>query len=100
LLTGIVQPDKNNARINYVVIHLPLLRHMSHRNNFMSKLTAKKRKNLKKSSFAIPSKRSYPIEDKTHAKNALARVSQFGTSTQKTKVRAAILRKYPNIGKD
>jgi len=58
----------------------------------MSKLTTKKRKNLKKSSFAIPAKRAYPIEDKAHARNALARVSEFGTSTQKAKV--------PNIGKD
>jgi len=66
----------------------------------MSKLTTKKRKNLKKSSFAIPAKRAYPIEDKAHARNALARVSEFGTSTQKAKVRAAVLRKYPNIGKD
>ena len=41
----------------------------------MAKLTAKKRNNLKPSSFAIPSKRAYPINDISHARNALARAS-------------------------
>ena len=66
----------------------------------MSKLTTKNRKGLKKSSFAIPGKRAYPIEDKAHARNALARVSQFGTPAQKAKVRIAVHRKYPGIDKD
>lgn len=42
----------------------------------------------------------YPIEDKAHARNALARVSQFGSSSEKAKVRAKVHAKYPNIGKD
>jgi len=66
----------------------------------MPKLTTKKRKGLKKSSFAIPGKRSYPIEDKAHARNALARVSQFGTPAQKAEVRVAVHRKYPDIDRD
>ena len=65
----------------------------------MSKLTSNKRNDLNKSSFAIPSKRAYPIEDKAHARNALARVSQFGTPAQKTEVRVAVHRKYPSIDK-
>ena len=65
----------------------------------MAKLTAKKRNALSKSSFAEPAKRAYPINDASHARNALSRVSQYGTSAEKAKVRAAVKRKYPNIGK-
>ncbi len=65
----------------------------------MAKLSTKTRKALPKSSFAEPGKRAYPIEDKAHARNALARVSQHGTPAEKAKVRAAVHRKYPDIGK-
>ena len=64
----------------------------------MSKLTAKARKRLPAKDFAL-GKGHYPIEDANHARNALARVSQFGTPAEKSKVRAAVRRKYPNIGK-
>lgn len=63
------------------------------------KLTAKERNSLSTKSFALPSERKYPIEDSNHARNALARVSQHGSSEQKEKVRAAVHRKYPDIGK-
>lgn len=63
----------------------------------MAKLTAAGRKRISSSSFALPGRR-YPIEDKAHARNALARVSQYGTASQKAKVRAAVRRKYPGIG--
>lgn len=65
----------------------------------MAKLSRKKRKRLKKSQFAIPSKRKYPINDKAHARNALSRVSQHGSPSEKRQVRAAVRRKYPSIGK-
>lgn len=65
----------------------------------MAKLTAQKRKSLSKSSFAEPGKRKYPIEDKAHARNALSRVSQFGSPAEKSKVRAAVRRKFPGVGK-
>jgi hypothetical protein len=42
----------------------------------MAKLSSKARNKLPKSSFAEPSDRKYPINDKNHAKNALARVAQ------------------------
>ena len=64
----------------------------------MSKLTSKQRKKLPAKDFAL-GKGHYPINDKNHARNALARVSQFGTPAQKAKVRAAVHRKYPSIGK-
>lgn len=63
----------------------------------MAKLTAAARKKIKPGNFALPGGR-YPIEDAAHARNALARVSQFGSPEEKAKVRAAVQRKYPGIG--
>ncbi len=65
----------------------------------MAKLTAKRRNALPGSSFAEPKKRKYPIEDKAHARNALSRVSQHGSPAEKKRVRAAVHRKYPSIGR-
>jgi hypothetical protein len=65
----------------------------------MAKLAAKSRRRMKPSSFAIPSKKAYPIHDRSHARNALARVAQHGTAADKAKVRRAVKRKYPSIGK-
>lgn len=42
----------------------------------MAKLTAKARKAIPTSKFAGPG-RSYPVEDKAHARNALARASEM-----------------------
>lgn len=61
------------------------------------KLTASARKRIPAREFALGGRR-YPIEDKSHARNALARVSQHGTSEEKKKVRRAVHRKYPEIG--
>jgi hypothetical protein len=41
-------------------------------------------------------KRAYPIEDKSHARNALARASG---KPEEARVRAAVKRKYPDIGR-
>lgn len=74
----------------------------------MSKLNSAKRKALPKKEFAIPSKKTaknpagkgaYPIPDASHAKNALARVAQFGSPAQKAQVRAAVRKHFPNVGK-
>lgn len=65
----------------------------------MAVLTTEKRKHLPKSVFAIPEKRKYPIHDRVHAINALARVSQFGTPAEKRRVRAAVYRRYPDLKK-
>lgn len=62
----------------------------------MAKLTAEKRRKMKKSEFALAGRR-YPIPDKSHARNALARVAQHGTPAEKKKVRAAVHRKFPGI---
>lgn len=65
----------------------------------MAKLNAAKRKRLAAGSFAEPGKRKYPIPDKAHARNALARVAANGSTAEKKQVRAAVKRKYPSIGK-
>lgn len=71
------------------------------------KLSAAQRQALPKSSFALPGKGegpkgagsgSYPIPDPSHARNALARVSQHGSSAEKAAVRAKVKAKYPGIG--
>lgn len=62
----------------------------------MAKLTAKARKALPTKDFAGPD-RSYPIEDKSHARNALARVSQHGSPALQAKVKAKVRKKYPGI---
>ena len=64
----------------------------------MAKLTTKARKELPKKDFAL-GKGRYPIEDKAHARNALARVSQHGSPSEQATVRAAVHRKFPGIGK-
>lgn len=61
-------------------------------------LSAKGRKKLKDTSFALPGRR-YPIHDASHARNALARVAQHGSPAEQKKVRAAVHRRFPNIGK-
>jgi len=62
----------------------------------MARLKASTRNALPAKSFAGPD-RSYPVEDASHARNALARVSQHGTADLKAKVRAAVHRKFPGI---
>jgi len=61
----------------------------------VAKLTAATRKKIPKKDFAGPDG-SYPIENASHARNALARAS--GKPVE-ARVRAAVHRKYPNIGK-
>jgi hypothetical protein len=64
----------------------------------MAKLTTAARKAIPSDEFAGPD-RSYPIEDKSHARNALARASQHASPELKAKIHAKVSRKYPGIGK-
>jgi hypothetical protein len=64
----------------------------------VARLTAKTRNALPAGKFADPANRAYPINDRAHARNALSRVSQFGSPALKAKVRAAVHREYPGIG--
>jgi hypothetical protein len=42
----------------------------------MAKLSARRRKSLKKSQFGLPGSRKYPMPDRAHAANAKARARQ------------------------
>ena len=63
----------------------------------MAKLSSRGRNRLAKSKFALPGKRAYPIHDRKHAANALARVSQHGSASQKRIVRAKVCSRYPSL---
>lgn len=76
-------------------------------------ISAHKRESLKSSQFAIPkrtakrigvedeikgeAKGKYPIHDLAHARNALARVSAYGTPAEKKIVREKVYAKYPQL---
>lgn len=64
----------------------------------MAKLSTQDRKNLDKSQFAIPERApgsgSYPINDPSHARDALARSSG---KPEEGRVRAAVRRKFPGM---
>lgn len=62
----------------------------------MAKLTTKARKRLPTKDFAGPG-RSYPIENPSHARDALSRVSANGSPKVKAEVRAKVAKKYPSI---
>ena len=62
----------------------------------MTKLTAATRNKIPSGDFALPGPR-YPIEDEGHARNALSRVSQDGTSAEKLAVRGKVLKRFPGI---
>jgi hypothetical protein len=61
----------------------------------VARLTTAGRKKIAGKNFAGPD-RSYPIEDRSHAANALARSSGKPIAGR---IRAAVERKYPDMGK-
>lgn len=67
----------------------------------MAKLSSGARRRLPKSAFALPGKNGwkggYPIEDEAHARNALARVSGFGSPEEKATVRRKVKERFPGI---
>ena len=65
----------------------------------VGKLSYAGRQNLSSEDFAIPETRQYPIPDISHARNALARVSQHGTSVESQRVMQAVYTKYPELNK-
>jgi hypothetical protein len=62
----------------------------------MAKLNTKERKELPAKDFAEPKERKFPIEDKSHARNALARAAAKGPEVEK-KVASKVRSKYPGI---
>jgi hypothetical protein len=55
---------------------MPLISASSLPQNIMGDLSSAARKKLPKTKFALPGKRKYPVEDKSHAANAKARATQ------------------------
>lgn len=62
----------------------------------MGKLNAAARAKLPARDFAGPDG-SYPDEDPGHARDALARVSEFGSPKVKAEVRRNVAKKYPGM---
>jgi hypothetical protein len=62
----------------------------------MSVLNSKERKALPSSDFALPGRR-YPIENRAHARDALARVAQNGTPEEIAEVHRRVHAKYPDM---
>lgn len=63
----------------------------------MAKLTTKERKDLPTKDFVEKKDRKFPIENESHARNALARSSG---KPEAGKVKAAVERKFPDIKVD
>jgi len=64
----------------------------------MAKLNAKERNALPTKDFVDKKDRKFPIEDKSHARNALSRAAAKGGATE-AKVKKAVTAKFPSIGK-
>jgi len=76
-------------------------------------MSQERRESLPSSQFAVPeskaekigvegeikgeAKGKYPIPDEKHARNALARVSQFGSPAEREAVRSKVYAKYPDL---
>lgn len=59
-----------------------------------SALTTEGRNQINDSNFAMPKERKYPIEDVSHARNALARASG---KPEEAQVKAAVYKRYPEL---
>lgn len=59
-------------------------------------ISARKRRSLPRSAFAYPSTRSYPIDTKARARNALSRAAQSNTKGSYSHVARAVRRKWGN----
>lgn len=63
----------------------------------MAVLSSAARNRLSKQSFVFPKERKYPIEDESHARNALARAAQHLGPEGQSKVKRAVKARYPSI---
>lgn len=68
-----------------------------------AELTESAREHIAPKNFALSAKQSdtgkpaYPIEDESHARNALARVKQFGDAKERAEVYKDVAKKYPGL---
>lgn len=59
-------------------------------------LSTEERNELPSDDFALPGRR-YPIEDKAHARNALARGAQHASPAELSRIKSKVEAKYPDI---
>ena len=50
------------------------------------------------SDFGLPGTKQYRIDDKAHARDALARAAANATPAQQAQIKARVKAKYPSIG--
>lgn len=62
----------------------------------MANLTASTRNALPNDAFAVPG-RKYPVNDPSHARDALSRVSANGSPQEKQLVRKKVRARFPGI---
>lgn len=63
----------------------------------MADLTASDRQHMAATSFALRSKRAYPIPDIEHGRLALAMASKYATPEEQATIRNAVHNRYPGI---
>lgn len=61
------------------------------------KLSAAERSKLKANDFALPKERTYPMHTVEHARDSMSRADQSGSPDEKSKVRAAVHKRYPKL---
>lgn len=88
------QEDWESFMSGYTPTQLRMKKSLMTRAMSAAVLTTKAREALPPSAFALPGGR-YPIHDRAHAANALARSSG---KPEEGKVRAAVCRRYPDMG--
>lgn len=62
-------------------------------------LTSRGRNQISGKNFVFEKERRYPIHDISHARNALARVAQHGSSAEQAEVKREVYNRYPSLRK-
>lgn len=65
----------------------------------MARLTAGARRALPGSAFVFPKSKAYPINDAEHARKALQLGAKNASPAELARIKAAVKRRYPGIGK-
>lgn len=62
----------------------------------MAPLTTKARNKLPAKAFALPKERAFPIQDASHARNALAR-AHFASPAEQATIKSKVKKRFPSI---
>jgi hypothetical protein len=60
-------------------------------------ISAKKRKSLPSSQFALPGQKKYPVDTPARARNALSRAAQNASPSEQATIKRKVKSKYPSI---